>query len=67
MLGPACSQPVAITISDADKLNIVKIHNDYRRRVASGYENRGANGAQPSASNMREFVNIVIFITIYIS
>ena len=56
-MGPACTTSYPIGISALEKQNIVGIHNDYRRRVASGQEPRGSTGAQPSASNMREMVN----------
>ena len=35
---------------------LVRIHNDYRRRVAKGRENRGSAGPQPPAQDMFELV-----------
>ena len=58
MMGPACSGVIPVAITAQDKIDIVKVHNDYRRFVASGQETRGATGAQPSAADMREMVSI---------
>ena len=42
--------------SDEDQAAIVNKHNELRRKVAKGEENRGVTGAQPPAANMNELV-----------
>lgn len=56
--GAACqiSDPANSTISAEDKIQIVNLHNDLRRRIALGNETRGLTGPQPKASNMRQLV-----------
>ncbi len=56
-MGPACGPDAAlIPISDEEKANIVKLHNDLRSNVALGNEKRGKDGAQPAAANMMALV-----------
>ncbi|EFX86985.1 hypothetical protein DAPPUDRAFT_312470 [Daphnia pulex] len=54
--GKACkpAYPTKSTVTDADIVTILKLHNDYRRKVAQGLETQGNPGPQPPASNMRE-------------
>lgn len=39
--------------TEGEKYMILDAHNTVRNKVASGAEQRGAKGAQPSAANMR--------------
>ncbi|KOC70985.1 Venom allergen 3, partial [Habropoda laboriosa] len=48
-----CGKVMAVAFSDAEKNEMVKAHNDFRRRVASGLEGRGSPGPQPPAKNMQ--------------
>ncbi|CAL4066493.1 unnamed protein product, partial [Meganyctiphanes norvegica] len=41
-------------ISDAEKVEIIRLHNEFRAKVANGQETEGKGGGQPSGSNMRE-------------
>ncbi|CAL4062323.1 unnamed protein product [Meganyctiphanes norvegica] len=43
-------------ISDDEKIEILKLHNDLRSQVALGQEQRGAPGPQPEGANLRELV-----------
>ncbi|XP_068208648.1 CRISP/Allergen/PR-1-like isoform X2 [Palaemon carinicauda] len=43
-------------LSAAEKTKILRIHNQYRAKVANGEETRGNPGPQPSATDMREMV-----------
>ncbi|XP_064077746.1 uncharacterized protein LOC135195431 [Macrobrachium nipponense] len=43
-------------ITEQEKNKILKLHNEYRAKVARGEEDRGNPGPQPSATNMREIV-----------
>ncbi|KAE8739678.1 hypothetical protein FOCC_FOCC014816 [Frankliniella occidentalis] len=53
--GKACKNYKGPNLSASDKQLIVRLHNEYRNKVALGKETRGKNGhAQPSASNMRK-------------
>ncbi|XP_046647087.1 venom allergen 5-like isoform X1 [Daphnia pulicaria] len=54
--GKACkpAYPTKSIVTDADIKTILKVHNDYRRKVAQGLETQGSPGPQPPASNMRE-------------
>ncbi|XP_034237730.1 venom allergen 3-like isoform X1 [Thrips palmi] len=52
--GKACKNYKKPTISASDKELIVRLHNEYRNKVALGQEKRGKNNPQPSASNMRK-------------
>ncbi len=45
-----------LKMTNADKVLIVNIHNNLRRKVAKGLELRGGPGPQPAAANMREMV-----------
>ena len=40
----------------SEKEHIVKLHNELRSKVANGKEDRGIDGPQPRATNMRELV-----------
>nr|B2MVK7.1 RecName: Full=Venom allergen 5; AltName: Full=Antigen 5; AltName: Full=Cysteine-rich venom protein; Short=CRVP; Flags: Precursor [Rhynchium brunneum]ACC93935.1 venom antigen 5 [Rhynchium brunneum] len=40
--------------TDQEKREILKEHNDYGHKVASGEEKRGVNGGQPAAKNMED-------------
>ncbi|EFX86987.1 hypothetical protein DAPPUDRAFT_307125 [Daphnia pulex] len=54
--GSACqpAYPAKSNVSAADVVTILKVHNDFRRKVAQGLETQGSPGPQPPASNMRE-------------
>ncbi|KAE8751385.1 hypothetical protein FOCC_FOCC001958 [Frankliniella occidentalis] len=52
--GAACKNYVAPRVSSSDKALIVRLHNEYRNKVALGKETRGKGNPQPSASNMRK-------------
>ncbi|KAJ1523143.1 hypothetical protein ONE63_001036 [Megalurothrips usitatus] len=55
--GKACRHYQGPAITKADKDLIVRLHNEYRNKVALGQEKRGKNGhAQPSAADMRKMV-----------
>ncbi|CAL4060377.1 unnamed protein product, partial [Meganyctiphanes norvegica] len=43
-------------VTDEEKEQILKVHNDYRALVASGDEKRGNPGPQPSGSNIKELL-----------
>lgn len=46
---PACGDQVeSIELSEEEKQEIVRVHNDFRALVASGGETRGAGGGQPA-------------------
>ena len=40
----------------SEKEHIVKLHNELRSKVANGKEERGIDGPQPRAANMRQLV-----------
>ncbi|KAE8740600.1 hypothetical protein FOCC_FOCC013879, partial [Frankliniella occidentalis] len=52
--GAACKNYVAPRMSSSDKELIVRLHNEFRNKVALGQEKRGKGNPQPSASNMRK-------------
>lgn len=57
--GTNCAKPIYSGVtSDDDKQAVVDAHNDLRRHVAQGNEDKGDPGPQPSAANMREIVSI---------
>jgi hypothetical protein len=43
-------------VTDADIKTILKVHNDYRRKIAQGLETQGSPGPQPKAANMKQLV-----------
>lgn len=47
-----CGVVKAAGLSEQEKQQVLKEHNDYRHKVASGQEKRGVNGGQPAAKNM---------------
>lgn len=44
------------SLTSAQQNEIVNVHNELRRRVASGNERRGSPGPQPRARNMPNMV-----------
>jgi hypothetical protein len=46
------AQTLSKGLDDTAKQEIVNKHNELRRQVAKGYENRGSPGPQPAASDM---------------
>ena len=60
-LGPDCGAAKLTVVTEAEKKAIVDLHNEYRRKVATG------NTHQPKAANMREMESIYTMIIIYIS
>ncbi|XP_051164455.1 venom allergen 5-like [Leptopilina boulardi] len=48
---PVCNARVS-TLTTPQILDILRVHNEYRQRVASGNEGRGRPGPQPPARNM---------------
>lgn len=52
--GDACKGYIAVGFTLPEKQVLVDAHNTIRNLVASGGENRGNPGPQPSAANMRE-------------
>ena len=44
-------------VSQAEKDEIVRVHNEFRSRLASGRERRGRPGPQPSATDMEQMVS----------
>lgn len=44
-------------VSKAEQAEIVRVHNEFRARVANGQERRGRPGPQPSAADMEEMVS----------
>ncbi|XP_044009947.1 venom allergen 5-like [Aphidius gifuensis] len=44
----ACGQVKSIELSAEEKKEIIQVHNDFRAKVASGKETRGAGGGQPA-------------------
>ena len=55
-VSPRCGNPVGRGLSQAEKNEVVSMHNKLRSKVANGLEKRGSNGPQPSASDMSELV-----------
>ena len=55
-VSPRCGNPVGRGLSQAEKNEVVSMHNKLRSKVANGLEKRGSNGPQPSASDMLELV-----------
>ncbi|XP_040565552.1 venom allergen 5 [Lepeophtheirus salmonis] len=47
--GQICDSDI---LTQGDKDDILKIHNDFRSKVARGEEHRGVGGSQPPAANM---------------
>lgn len=43
-------------MSEAEIQQILKLHNDFRAKIAIGMEHRGCPGPQPSAANMQELI-----------
>jgi len=61
--GTNCAKPMSSGVTSVeDKQAVVDAHNDLRRQVAQGDEERGNPGPQPSAANMREIVSISLNI-----
>ncbi|XP_051164454.1 venom allergen 5-like [Leptopilina boulardi] len=52
---PVCNARVS-SLTSAQRNEIVNVHNEYRRKVASGNERRGRPGPQPRARNMPNMV-----------
>nr|P35787.1 RecName: Full=Venom allergen 5; AltName: Full=Allergen Ves vi V; AltName: Full=Antigen 5; Short=Ag5; AltName: Full=Cysteine-rich venom protein; Short=CRVP; AltName: Allergen=Ves vi 5 [Vespula vidua] len=55
---PNCGKMVvkAYGLTEAEKQEILKVHNDFRQKVAKGLETRGNPGPQPPAKNMNNLV-----------
>nr|P35786.1 RecName: Full=Venom allergen 5; AltName: Full=Allergen Ves s V; AltName: Full=Antigen 5; Short=Ag5; AltName: Full=Cysteine-rich venom protein; Short=CRVP; AltName: Allergen=Ves s 5 [Vespula squamosa] len=55
---PNCGNMVVKSygVTQAEKQEILKIHNDFRNKVARGLETRGNPGPQPPAKNMNNLV-----------
>ena len=51
VMDPACGGAQYTPITDEQKMEIVNLHNEFRRKVASGAT------SQPNAANMREIVS----------
>ena len=52
VFGPKCQFHPRVEPFDPEE--VVRLHNNWRRKVAKGEEERGSPGPQPSASNMRK-------------
>ncbi|XP_033212027.1 cell wall protein PRY3-like isoform X2 [Belonocnema kinseyi] len=55
-IGPTCGSNQESGVSKAEIQQILKLHNDFRAKIASGMEHRGCPGPQPSAANMLELI-----------
>ena len=49
----ACGPVSSVGFTQAEKMEIIKKHNELRQFVADGRETRGKPGPQPAASNMK--------------
>ncbi|KAL0272521.1 UNVERIFIED_CONTAM: hypothetical protein PYX00_005457 [Menopon gallinae] len=52
-IGPSCVDVGEGGVTETEKVLIVDLHNQYRRKIAKGLEKRGQEGPQPEAANMR--------------
>jgi hypothetical protein len=55
--GPNCEGYKEQHLTQKEKDSIVRKHNELRRKVAKGQEQRGVPGPQPTASDMAELVS----------
>ena len=61
--GPKCGGSVLSSgVSQAEKDEIVRVHNEFRSRLASGRERRGRPGPQPPATDMEQMVSFCLVI-----
>ena len=60
-LGAACGgTALARGVSEAEREEIVELHNQFRALLARGGERRGRPGPQPPAANMKEMVSRIV-------
>lgn len=55
-VGPDCEDVGGYGVTVDEKLEILDVHNWYRRVVAGGYETTGAGGPQPKGANIMKLV-----------
>ena len=56
--GPSCKGSVISSgVTDAEKAEIVRVHNELRAKLANGKESRGSPGPQPAAADMEQMVS----------
>jgi hypothetical protein len=55
-VGPSCGQVLGRGVSEAEKSEVVRLHNQLRAKVANGLEVSGLAGPQPPAADMLELV-----------
>lgn len=64
--GASCGGNVLSSgVSDAEKAEIIKLHNEYRQKLANGQEKRGRPGPQPQAADMEQMVSTKTKIKIF--
>lgn len=57
---PKLADFLDLRVTDEEKHLILELHNQLRQRVASGKENRGSPGPQPSAISIPNLVNVTL-------
>ena len=54
--GDKCGTVLGSGITNQDRQEIVRVHNELRSEIANGRERRGKPGPQPPAANMEQMV-----------
>ena len=62
--GDKCGTVLGSGITNQDRQEIVRVHNELRSEIANGRERRGKPGPQPPAANMEQMV--IYFGTIHL-
>ena len=62
--GDKCGTVLGSGITNQDRQEIVRVHNELRSEIANGRERRGKPGPQPPAANMEQMV--ISFGTIHL-
>jgi len=57
--GPSCGEALGHGVSNADKAEIIRVHNELRAKIALGQESFGKPGPQPPASDMETIVSFI--------
>ena len=61
-IAESCGKVVERGLSDAEREEVVRLHNEKRSFIARGLEKRGDPGPQPPAANMMQLVRPKKFI-----